>query len=81
MGEADPFLWLLRTNPDLMPEASCEWTPQEMDERRREGRPCMRCGEPADQTIIALTNIGPRWLDLCAKDRHWVVVNSTGDAS
>lgn len=39
-----------------------------MDRRSAQRHPCLRCGRPANATLIADTAAGQRWLDVCWDD-------------
>lgn len=78
MTDADSFLWLLKTEPTLLPQAPKEVTGAQMNFRAYdEIHSCLRCGKRASQALVAATNLGPRWLDLCHACRYWLRQNST----
>jgi hypothetical protein len=77
---ADGMLYLLRANPTLLPEAPTNATGEQMEHRRHdEVHACLRCGQRAQCAFVAHTDIGNRWLDLCAACSHWLQANLTPD--
>ncbi len=78
MSDADALLYLLRGNPTLLPEAPPDTTAEQMDHRRLdEVHACLRCGKRAQCAIVAHTEIGNRWLDLCHGCTNWLRMNAT----
>lgn len=84
---AKGFLYLLRNEPTLMDEAPLTPTALEMEERRTQGRPCLRCGGKAEMALVAQVPgpqeapdvaehgpvwIGSRWVDICFPCRSWL---------
>lgn len=70
---AEGMLHLLKAEPTLLPEAPDEATAAHITHRTHdESHECLRCGSRADIAFIAATEIGPRWLDLCASCEHWL---------
>lgn len=75
---ADGLLHLLKTHPELLDEApATEQGPATSRRTSDEVHPCLRCGGRARVAYIALTDSGPRWLDLCHPDAHWLRVNAS----
>lgn len=76
---ADGFLYLLKAEPTLLPPAPDTTDTAAMEHRAHdEIHACLRCGKRAHCAIIASTEIGPRWLDLCFDCTHWLRVNVSG---
>lgn len=67
------LLYMLRDNPALLPAAPADYSAVQMDRRAYdEVHPCLRCGDRAECAIIAATDLGPRWLDLCHECVYWL---------
>lgn len=75
INAGEGFLHLLKSNPTLLdpaPEDRDTWV-RAMDHRvQDEKHTCLRCGEPAQQAIIAEPPGGPRFLDLCFDCVYWL---------
>lgn len=70
---ADGLLHLLKAEPTLLPEAPAAATAQDIERRRlNEVHTCLRCGNVAVIAYVAHTELGARWLDLCAACDHWL---------
>lgn len=70
---ADGMLHLLNAEPTLLPEAPANVAPRDIDHRRLDAiHTCLRCGKRAKVAYVARTDIGNRWLDLCAACDHWL---------
>lgn len=64
--DAEGMLHLLAAEPTLLPPAPDDADGNAIEDRRREDHACLRCGHPADTSLIADTKEhGRRWLDLC----------------
>lgn len=73
MSEADGLLHLLKAEPTLLDPAPESDHAQAIDHRRHTvGRICLRCGKPAHPALIADTELGPRFLDLCWECLTWL---------
>lgn len=76
-SDADRFLILIRDNPTLLPPAP-NGTAAAIDHRGHdEVHSCLRCGQRANQAIIAHTSLGERWLDLCIACVTWLCTGAT----
>lgn len=76
-SSADGMLYLLRAEPTLLPRAPDDVTAAQMDHRRLdEVHACLRCGKRAQCAFVADTDLGKRWLDLCAACTHWLRRNA-----
>jgi len=74
----DGFLWLLRTEPTLLPPAPEPFEGADIDRRRLdEVHPCLRCGKQANCAFVADTKMGNRWLDLCHSCVYWLRKGAT----
>lgn len=74
----DGLLYLLRAEPTLLPPAPADSLAAAMDRRRHdEVHPCLRCGLLAHYALVAHTEIGNRWLDLCILCTEWLRANTT----
>jgi hypothetical protein len=70
---ADGMLHLLNAEPTLLPKAPATFTAQDIDHRHVDAiHSCLRCGKRATVAYVANTDIGNRWLDLCAACNHWL---------
>lgn len=75
-NEAATFLHLLKAEPTLLDRAPEHWDGSHITHRTEdEIHPCLRCGNRAQQALVADTKTGPRWLDLCHECRHWLESN------
>ena len=75
---ADGFLYLLKTEPSLLPPApESEWGRHINNRCGDAVHSCLRCGKQAHMALIAHTDIGPRWLDLCYTCTSWLRRNAT----
>jgi hypothetical protein len=73
MTEADALLHLLKAQPTLLPPAPADADGKHIEHRRQdEAHMCLKCGKRAQAALIAHTEIGPRWLDLCLDCFHWL---------
>lgn len=82
MTDADTFLWLLKANPTLLdaaPPGPVGLTRAMEHRRLDEIHSCLRCGERAHCAVIAGTELGNRWLDLCHPCTNWLRANVTPD--
>ena len=60
------MLRLIKAEPTLLQQAPDTGTGVDIERRRQdEVHDCLGCGARATRACIALTSIGPRWLDLC----------------
>lgn len=76
--DADRFLLLLKSEPTLLPEAPKEFTGAQINFRvHDEVHSCLRCGKRALQALVAHTDMGHRWLDICYACRRWLIDNAT----
>lgn len=72
-GDAIPLLHLLKANPTLLPPAPDPFTGAHIEHRcHDEVNMCLRCGKRAQTAFVAHTDLGPRWLDLCAPCNRWL---------
>jgi hypothetical protein len=72
-AETDAFLYLLKIHPTLLPAAPAECTARDMGDRvGAEVHVCLRCGDRARCALVAHTEIGPRWLDICQPCLYWL---------
>ncbi len=63
---ATGLLYLLRDEPTLMDPAPADVGVEAMERRKvDEVHTCLGCGGPAHCAVVADTELGPRWLDLC----------------
>ncbi len=71
---ADGMLYLIRAEPSLLPAAPSGVDVAKAIEHRRhdEVHTCFRCGGRAQCAFVAHTEMGDRWLDLCADCAAWV---------
>jgi hypothetical protein len=70
---ATGLLYLLRDEPTLMDPAPADVDAQAMERRRHdEAHTCLGCGTDARCAVVADTEMGPRWLDLCWRCLHEV---------
>lgn len=77
---ADSFLRLLKANPTLLdaaPPGPAGLTAAMEHRGRDEVHSCLRCGGRAHCAIIAGTDLGNRWLDLCHPCVNWLRTNAT----
>lgn len=73
------MLFLVRAEPELLPEAPPQSTVRDMAHRAYQGQHyCLGCGTPASLAAIAATAIGPRWLDLCPPCHRAVWLANSG---
>lgn len=71
---AEGMLHLLQAEPTLLSEAPDDANAEHIDHRRLDSvHPCLRCGQRAQVAYIATTDIGNRWLDLCADCNAWMI--------
>lgn len=73
---ADGLLFLIREEPTILPPGpSTDEFPENAIETRvrDEEHPCLRCGNRAVVAYLAQTELGWRWLDLCAEDAQWLL--------
>jgi hypothetical protein len=67
------FLHLLKAEPDLLPPAPEKFDGTDIERRRMDQvHSCLRCGKRAQAALVALTDAGPRWLDLCWEHFDWI---------
>jgi hypothetical protein len=67
---ATGLLYLIRDNPTLLDPAP-DNDVAAMDRRKMdEVHSCLGCGKPARCAVVAETEVGPRWLDLCYACTH-----------
>jgi hypothetical protein len=63
---ATGLLYLLRDEPTLMDPAPADVDVPAMERRKLdEVHTCLGCGNRARCAVVADTELGPRWLDLC----------------
>jgi hypothetical protein len=75
---APGLLHLLKAEPTLLPVApESDWAAAIERRRLDEVHACLRCGQRAHCALVAETEIGPRWLDLCHRCIHWLRVNAS----
>lgn len=77
--DADRFLMHLRDNPTLLQAAPDDSTAAMERRRLDEVHVCLRCGGRAHCALIAGTDLGSRWLDLCHGCVNWLHSNTTPD--
>jgi len=67
------MLHLLKAEPTLLHPAPVNYTARDMEDRRHSGaHSCLRCGQSSQRAYVADTELGPRWLDLCAECDYWL---------
>ncbi|ANZ35242.1 hypothetical protein BBK82_03290 [Lentzea guizhouensis] len=77
---ADGLLHLVRAEPRLLEEAPADDQGAATTRRvQDEVHGCLRCGERAQVACIAHTKLGPRWVDLCHADLHWLRTNASSE--
>ena len=79
---ADSMLHLLKAEPTLLPPGPVTELGRAIERRRMdEIHNCLHCGRRAQCAFVAHTELGNRWLDLCAECAHWLRTTATQTAS
>jgi hypothetical protein len=85
VASAYAYVMLIMANPSLADEApalqGANLVPATIRARVSFQNACMRCGEVSRVAYILKTPSGPRWLDLCAMDAHYVQLAANTDLS
>jgi hypothetical protein len=74
--KARGLLHLLAAEPTLLDKAPGNATARDLDIRAASGTRCLRCGTVATQAFVVDTELGPRWLDLCASCAHRIRIEA-----
>ncbi len=73
MNAVEVLLYRLKAEPTLLPAAPPNAGAEHIEHRRLdEVHACWRCGGGARIALIAATELGSRWLDLCHGCYAWL---------